>query len=109
MGEGMRMAWTGSPCAVMLGGGPSFTPDLASQFPDHPLVRDGGATALATVPLRTADGKVFGTLCAADRSGHAMAKSSVVLLDLFARLLVEHLGEPQKALAPAAAPGLWGA
>ena len=100
LGEGTRMAWPGSPCAVMLQGGPSFTDDLAARFPDHPLARDAGATALATVPLRTADGKVFGTLCAADCSGRSLARTSVVLLDLFARLLVEHLGERAPMPAP---------
>ena len=93
MAEGMRMEWLGSPCAAMLEGGPSFTADLAARFPDHPLVRVAGMDGLATVPLCTADGKVFGTLCASDRAGGRLGKTSVVLLDLFARLLVEHLGE----------------
>ena len=93
MAEGMRTEWPGSPCAAMLEGGPSFTADLAARFPDHPLVRVAGMDELATVPLCTADGKVFGTLCAADRVGGRLGRTSVVLLDLFARLLVEHLGE----------------
>ena len=92
--EGMRTPWPGSPCQVMLQGGPSFTADLTTCYPDHPLVRDAHATAFATVPLRTADDKVFGTLCAAGRAGRGLARTSVVLLDLFARLLVEHLGDP---------------
>ena len=94
LSEGTRMAWPGSPCAAMLAGGDRLLPDLRGHYAGHPLVRAAGASALATVPLLTPEGAVFGTLCAASRRPAGLAGSSVVLLELFARLLVEHLARP---------------
>ena len=99
LAEGTRLPWPGSPCADMLDGGERFVPEVASRYGEHPLVRTFGARALATVPVRTNDGLVFGTLCAAGRRPDALSDGAVVLLELFAGLLVEHLGRADVAFA----------
>ena len=90
--EGLRFGWPGSPCDSMLRGGPRLVDDLASAAPHHPLVGTAGLATLATVPLRTPDGEVLGTLCAAHRDRGALGPGTVVLLELFAALLIEHVG-----------------
>ena len=99
LAEGTRMPWPGSPCCDMLQGGPSFVSDLAVRYADHHLVRAFGATTLATVPLLSPDGTVFGTLCAAGRGAEGLTDTCVVLLELFSRLLVEHVGNPGELTA----------
>ncbi|MDP9389727.1 MAG: hypothetical protein M3Q48_17880, partial [Actinomycetota bacterium] len=93
-GAGARRGW-------MLGGGPRLVDGLASTDPDHPLV-PAGLTTLATVPVRTPDGNVFATLCAADAGEGRVRQTTVVLLELFAALVVEHVravDQPQPVLA----------
>ncbi len=67
--------------------------DLTIRYSGHHLVRSFGATSLVTVPVLMQDGTVFGTLCAVGRGQDGLADTSVALMELFARLLVEHLGE----------------
>ena len=105
--EGTRMPWPGSPCSRMLEGGPRFVSGLVAQFPDHHLVEELGATAMATVPLLTREGAVFGTLCALGGTSGRLTDTSVVLLELFARLLVEHVdGREAPSELFASAPGV---
>ena len=99
--EGAHLPWSGSPCERMLQGGSRLLPDLAAAYPSNPLVHRAGVHALATVPLCTGDGRVFGTLCAAHRSAGGLGPGTVVLLELFARLLVEHVGGRAALAAPA--------
>ena len=90
--EGTRVPWPGSPCCDMLRGGARFVSDLTIRYDGHHLVRSFGATSLITVPVLMHDGTVFGTLCAVGRGPGGLAGTSVVLMELFARLLVEHVG-----------------
>ncbi|HEX2698590.1 MAG TPA: EAL domain-containing protein [Acidimicrobiales bacterium] len=102
--DGTRMSWPGSPCCEMLRGGERFIADLPARFPDHDLVRVYGVTSLTTVPLVTGDGTVYGTLCAAGRGRGSVDETSVVLMELFARLLVEHVGGDDRLTQILAAP-----
>ena len=88
---GTRMPWIDSPCSAMLQGGSRCVADLRLQFPDHPLAADLGLASHVTVPVLTPDGRVFGTLCAAHASPGRLGESTAVLLELFARLLIEHV------------------
>ncbi|MGH9179873.1 MAG: EAL domain-containing protein, partial [Acidimicrobiales bacterium] len=99
--EGAHLPWAGSPCDRMLQGGPRLLADLGAAYPAHPLVHRAGVRALATVPLCTGEGRLFGTLCAAHRQPGGLGPGTVVLLELFARLLVEHLGGRTALAAPA--------
>jgi diguanylate cyclase (GGDEF)-like protein/PAS domain S-box-containing protein len=99
--EGVHLPWAGSPCERMLQGGPRLIEDLATAFPAHPLVHRAGVRTLATVPLCASDGHVFGTLCAAHCQPGGLGPGTVVLLELFARLLVEHVGGRAALAAPA--------
>jgi diguanylate cyclase (GGDEF)-like protein len=96
--EGALWPWPDSPCAEMLGGGSKLRRDVPQAFAGHPVCDRIGATAIVTVPVKTPDGKVFGTLCAVSATPGQLKDSTVVLFDLFARLLVEHVNRQAEAL-----------
>jgi diguanylate cyclase (GGDEF)-like protein/PAS domain S-box-containing protein len=89
LAPGTLVPWDGSPCRVMLDGGPR-TRDLRADHPDHPL-RDSGATMHLSVPVRDLDGEIWGTLCGSDAGSVEVGPSLVVLFELFSTLITQHL------------------
>jgi diguanylate cyclase (GGDEF)-like protein/PAS domain S-box-containing protein len=85
--EGTRWSWAHSPCSHMLTGGPRFQLDVAEQSASHELVTSFGVVSHLSVPVRAPDGRVFGTLCAADMTARPQGKGDVLLFELSARLL----------------------
>ena len=99
---GVAVPWESSPCARMLAGGPR-TSDLGDEFADHPLRATGARTHLS-VPVLDKDGEVWGTLCGTTGDSRPVGPSLVVLFELFASLITQHVfgGEPLLAVEPAA-------
>jgi EAL domain-containing protein (putative c-di-GMP-specific phosphodiesterase class I) len=89
--EGLVMEWDGSPAAKMLIGGPPTFSDLTASIPGNELVR-GGARGCVVVPVRSPDDKVVGILCGLTADARDIPAGTVTLFDLFARLLMEHVG-----------------
>ncbi|HEX2851580.1 MAG TPA: EAL domain-containing protein, partial [Acidimicrobiales bacterium] len=88
--QGMVTPWRGSPCAAMLDGGPHVTTDMRVDFPAHALTRIG-VVGHVTVPVRDASGEIYGTLCGATTSPLNAGAGTVVLLELFASLVGDHV------------------
>jgi diguanylate cyclase (GGDEF)-like protein len=62
-------SWTESLCSRMANGaGPNMAPDISKEaaYADAPIVQKMQIGAYVGVPLRRADGSLFGTLCAID-------------------------------------------
>jgi diguanylate cyclase (GGDEF)-like protein/PAS domain S-box-containing protein len=89
--EGFTMEWEGSPAARMLAGGPATVSDLTVTVPGNELVR-GGGRGYVGVPVRSPDDKVVGVLCGLTAAPRDIPAGTVTLFDLFARLLLEHVG-----------------
>jgi diguanylate cyclase (GGDEF)-like protein/PAS domain S-box-containing protein len=103
---GCRIPWDTSPCVRMLRNGPR-TANLAAELPKHPLVGLGAVTHLS-VPVRDPDGVVRGSLCGASHSARSVQPGLVVLFELFAALIVQHLIDRADAdlIPPAPTPPL---
>jgi diguanylate cyclase (GGDEF)-like protein len=86
---GCDIPWEGSPCVRMLHDGPRIA-HLAAEFPKHPLVAGGAVTHLS-VPVRHPDGVVLGSLCGGSRSARTVPPGFIVLFELFASLIVQHM------------------
>ena len=82
-----------SPCGRMLAGGPR-TADLAHEFAGHPL-HGSGARTHVSIPVLDTDGEVWGTLCGTTRHPRTVGTSMVVLFELFASLITQHVFGPE--------------
>ncbi len=88
---GLEMEWEGSPAARMLVGGPAAVADLTVKTPGNELVRSG-ARGYVAVPVRSHDDTVIGILVGLTLEPAEIPTGTVTLFDLFARLLIEHVG-----------------
>ncbi|MBS9721346.1 GAF domain-containing sensor histidine kinase [Tianweitania sp. BSSL-BM11] len=63
-----------------------------TQYRDHPTPRLYGLQSYISVPIITADGRFFGTLCAVDPNPHAVNNPQIIgTFTLFAELIAHHL------------------
>jgi diguanylate cyclase (GGDEF)-like protein len=93
-------SWTESLCSRMANGaGPNMAPDISKEaaYADAPIVQKMQIGAYVGVPLRRADGSLFGTLCAIDpepQPERIREDRDMVLLmaDLLSGLLEAELG-----------------
>ena len=103
--SGTPIPWRSSPCRDLLDGGPR-TSDLREGHAGHPLRSQGAGTHVG-VTVRDADGAVWGTLCGANGGPLDVGPSLVVLFELFATLITQHvfgLATPDAPNGPATAP-----
>jgi PAS domain S-box-containing protein len=88
-------------CQRMLGGRiPNLIPDVLADDPTAllPMTKGGNVRAFATVPLTFADGRVYGTLCAASHDAKSFAYQDLQFLKVFARLVVDQLERHEASL-----------
>lgn len=73
IGPGFTLDWDVTLCSAMLAGAPEVAPDVneVPAYTDLPLTGQFGLGAYVGVPIHTADGEVFGTVCGLHRTaGH---------------------------------------
>jgi len=68
IGEGLRVPWQDTLCRRALEGGPSWTSDVPTTYPDSAAAEALGLRTYVTVPVTDGDGAVVGTVCGASRS-----------------------------------------
>ncbi len=100
--EGAIMEWQDSLCSRMIQGlGPSVAPEvgLIPAYTSAPLSQQINIGAYIGVPLTTADGRLFGTLCAVDPRPHTddLLKEQA-LIELMANLLSSILDAELKTI-----------
>jgi PAS domain S-box-containing protein len=86
-------------CQRMLDGRiPNLIPDVRAddRTASLPITKGGNVGAFATVPLTFADGRVYGTLCAASHDAKSFDYRELQFLKVFARLIADQL-ERQEA------------
>ncbi|MCW2616697.1 MAG: sensor diguanylate cyclase [Frankiales bacterium] len=85
--EGLEVPWGDTLCKRALDEGRSCTTDVPSVWGDAQAAADLGIVTYVSVPVRLNDGRLWGTLCAADDVPHAQAAEQLPTLTLFARLI----------------------
>jgi putative two-component system response regulator len=63
------------------------------------ITKGGNVRAFATVPLTFADGRVYGTLCAASHDAKSFAYQDLQFLKVFARLVADQLERREASVA----------
>lgn len=89
--EALSVPWGDTLCRRALDEGRSFTDDVAARWGDSEAAAALGIQSYMSVPVRTDDGRLYGTLCAA--SGHRTTLSDDALhaLRLFSRLISQQV------------------
>jgi PAS domain S-box-containing protein len=89
-------------CQRMLDGRiPNLIPDVLAddRTASLPITKGGDIGAFATVALTFADGRVYGTLCAASHEAKALDYRELQFLKVFARLIADQLERQEATLA----------
>ncbi|MFT4173826.1 MAG: sensor domain-containing diguanylate cyclase [Rhodocyclaceae bacterium] len=106
--EGLDVPWEDTLCRRSLDEGRTYTPNVSECWGDSSAARALGICTYVSAPVRAADGKLLGTLCAASASAQPLTPASEALLQLFSGLigawlererLVTQLSEANERLA----------
>ena len=96
--EGIEVPWADTLCKRSLDEGRMCTTDVPVTWPDSETAAALGIVTYVSVPVRLADGRLWGTLCAADNVAQSGAQAQLPTLTLFARLIA---GEVERSAAMA--------
>ena len=91
--EGLHVPWADTLCKRALDEGRPCTVDVPSIWADSDAAAALGVQVYVSVPVELSDGRVWGTLCAADSEHAAGVEAHLSAMRLFARLIasqVEH-------------------
>jgi len=89
--EGLDVPWEGTLCKRALEEECAYTDDVAGRWGDSDAARALGIATYASTPVRTGDGLLYGTLCAASGERRPLADGAAHLLRLFSRLIAQQI------------------
>ena len=85
--EGLTVPWEDTLCKRALDEGRPYTDDVAGCWGDSNAARELGIKTYLSQPVRTLDGDLFGTLCAASGDRVPVSQTTVKVLNMFAELI----------------------
>lgn len=89
--EGLAVAWEDTLCQRALDEQCSYTDHVAKRWPDSHAAAELGIATYASVPVHTADGKLYGTLCGASDKHRPQRPGALPVLQMFARLIAQQV------------------
>lgn len=89
--EGLSVPWDDTLCKRALDEGRMCTSDVSLCWPDSDAARELGIQTYVSAPVRTDDGVLFGTLCAASATRHQIAPQAESVLKLFSSVIASFL------------------
>ncbi|MGB3436388.1 sensor domain-containing diguanylate cyclase [Achromobacter sp.] len=89
--EGLSVPWDDTLCKRALDEGRMCTSDVASCWPDSDAARQLGIQTYLSAPVRTDDGVLFGTLCAASATRRQIEPQAESVLKLFSSVIARFL------------------
>lgn len=89
--EGMSVPWTDTLCKRALEEDRFFTNEMSTCWSDSDAARALGLQTYLSIPVKMGDGAVYGTLCAASTSVRPLPPNAAHMLQLFARLIAQHI------------------
>lgn len=89
--EGLSVPWEGTLCKRALEEECAYTDDVASRWGDSDAARALGIATYASTPVRTGDGALYGTLCAASDESRPLATGAPKMLQMFSRLIAQQV------------------
>lgn len=89
--EGLEVPWGDTLCKRALEEGRAFTDDVASCWGDSDAAKALGINTYMSQPVRTLDGQLYGTLCAASSKKAAVPESVLGVFTMFAKLIAQQV------------------
>lgn len=89
--EGLTVPWGDTLCKRALDEGCPYTDDVGGIWSDSVAARDLGIQTYVSTPVRTDDGALYGTLCAASSQRRPMTDKAGQALAMFARLIEQQV------------------
>lgn len=89
--EGLSVPWGDTLCKRALDENRPFTDDVGAVWGDSGAARELGIQTYVSTPVRTDDGALYGTLCAASSQRRQMTPQVEHVLRLFASLIERHV------------------
>lgn len=89
--EGLSVPWGDTLCKRALDEGRAYTNNVAEVWGDSEAAQQLGIQTYVSTPVRTDDGALYGTLCAASSQRQALTPEAQQTLRLFARLIEQHV------------------
>ncbi|HZX80139.1 MAG TPA: diguanylate cyclase, partial [Lysobacter sp.] len=89
--EGITVPWDNTLCRRALEEGRTQVDDVPQRWGDSDAARALGLQSYASVPVRTGDGALFGTLCAASAERHVIDADAEHAMRLFSHLIGYHI------------------
>ncbi len=93
--EGITVPWHDTLCKRALDEGRAYTDDVAGCWGDSDAARALGIATYASTPIRTTDGTLQGTLCAASDERKPLQPGAERVLRLFSHLIGQQLEREQ--------------
>ncbi len=89
--EGLAVPWGDTLCKRALDEGRPYTQNVQGLWSDSAAARDLGIHTYVSTPVRTDDGELYGTLCAASAEPRLLPGDAQHVLRLFAGLIEQHV------------------
>lgn len=89
--EGLSVPWSDTLCKRALDEGRMCTSDVSRSWPDSEAARQLGIQTYVSAPVRTDDGILLGTLCAASAKPHQITPQAEAVLKLFSNVIANFL------------------
>ena len=89
--EGITVPWSDTLCKRALDEGISYCKEVDVHWPDSAAAKALGIKSYASAPVRTSDGEVVGTLCAAGSESVELADSAQGALNIFSKIVSQHI------------------
>lgn len=93
--EGESVPWRDTLCKRAIEQNYSSTDDVPGRWADATAARALGIVSYASMPVRSADGMLYGTLCAASTDTVALPANAEKVLEMFAHLISLHVQREQ--------------
>ena len=85
--EGLNVPWSDTLCKRALDEGRMHTDNVSECWGDSEAARALGIRTYVSSPVKTQDGRLLGTLCAASAQPHPMSPASALTLQMFSRFI----------------------
>ncbi|MFG6465200.1 diguanylate cyclase domain-containing protein [Roseateles sp. BYS87W] len=89
--EGLSVPWDDTLCKRALDEGVPYTDDVAHVWKDSEAAQQLGIQTYVSTPVRTDDGSLFGTLCAASSQRSPLSDTAGQAMLMFARLIEQQV------------------
>lgn len=89
--EGLSVPWADTLCKRAMDEGRAYTSNVEECWGDSAAARALGIRTYMSTPVRADDGQIHGTLCAASAAERPMSAQTMHVLELFSRLINQHL------------------